>query len=71
MVPQFSPFVYWAQTATQITFKIDLKDAREPSIKLAAKRIEFACEGRGARGEHHYGFNLDLYADIDVDEVRN
>jgi len=65
-----SPFVYWAQTETHISLKIDLKDVKQdPNISIEEKVLSFSGHGRGARGVHDYQFKLDFYEGISPDDT--
>ncbi|XP_028025955.1 very-long-chain (3R)-3-hydroxyacyl-CoA dehydratase [Bombyx mandarina] len=59
-----SPFVYWAQTESTISLKIDLKNALKPDVKVLDNNVIFTAKGTGARGESQYEFNLDLFSNI-------
>lgn len=59
-----SPFVYWAQTESVISLKIELKNVVEPDVKVLDNNLKFSAQGVGARGESLYEFNLDLFAPI-------
>ncbi|CAG9804829.1 unnamed protein product [Chironomus riparius] len=66
-----SPFVYWAQTAEQISLKIDLKDVKEYKIKSDNTKFNFSASGVGARGLQEYKFTLDLLNEIDHEKVKS
>lgn len=59
-----SPFVYWAQTESAVSLKIDLKNVVKPDVKVLENNIKFAAHGVGARGESRYEFNLDIYSSV-------
>lgn len=59
-----SPFVYWAQTESAISLKIDLKNVSDPHVKLVENKITFSAEGTGAQGNNRYEFNLDLFSPV-------
>lgn len=59
-----SPFVYWAQTESAVSLKIDLKNVVEPDVKVLENNIKFSAQGVGARGESRYEFNLDLFSPV-------
>ncbi|XP_048507005.1 very-long-chain (3R)-3-hydroxyacyl-CoA dehydratase isoform X2 [Athalia rosae] len=63
-----SPFVYWAQTETQVTLKVDLTDAKDPAVDLKETSLKFVANGQGARGPHSYAFSLDFHSAIDPEE---
>lgn len=61
-----SPFVYWAQTESVISLKIELKNVDKPDVKVLENNLKFSAKGIGARGENGglYEFNLDLYSTV-------
>lgn len=59
-----SPFVYWAQTESAITLKIDLKNVVDPNLKVLEDNIKFTAQGIGAHGQSQYEFTLNLYSAI-------
>ncbi|CAL4122238.1 unnamed protein product, partial [Meganyctiphanes norvegica] len=61
------PFIYWAQTETKITLKIDLRNVQSPIVDLREKSLEFSAVGVGAQGEKKYSASLDFYGYIDTD----
>uniref|UniRef100_A0A336MJD7 Very-long-chain (3R)-3-hydroxyacyl-CoA dehydratase n=1 Tax=Culicoides sonorensis TaxID=179676 RepID=A0A336MJD7_CULSO len=63
--PLLSPFVYWAQTETYISLKVDLKDVKNPKVFLRKDQLSFVGYGHGAKGVHEYKFNLDFYKPVD------
>ena len=60
-----SPFVYWGQTGSVLTLRIDLKRTINPIIELTERRLAFSGEGYGARGQNQYMFSIDFYDEID------
>ncbi|XP_046428692.1 very-long-chain (3R)-3-hydroxyacyl-CoA dehydratase isoform X1 [Neodiprion fabricii] len=63
-----SPFVYWAQTESQVTLKVDLTDVKNPGVDLHEKKLKFVANGQGARGPDSYAFTLDFHSGIDPEE---
>nr|CAD7399722.1 unnamed protein product [Timema poppensis] len=63
-----SPFVYWAQTESNLTLKVDLKDVKNPDVHLENKKLQFGAQGYGARGLNKYAFTLDFHSAIDPEE---
>ncbi|KAH9640789.1 hypothetical protein HF086_001950 [Spodoptera exigua] len=59
-----SPFVYWAQTESTISLKIELKNVVDPDVKVLENNVKFSAQGVGARGESLYEFNLDLFSSV-------
>ncbi|KAF9803659.1 hypothetical protein SFRURICE_003371 [Spodoptera frugiperda] len=59
-----SPFVYWAQTESTISLKIELKNVVDPDVKVLENNLKFSAEGIGARGESLYEFKLDLFSPV-------
>ena len=39
MTKTLAPFVYWAQTESEVLMRVDLKDVQEPSITLGRGHI--------------------------------
>ncbi|CAG0894220.1 unnamed protein product [Darwinula stevensoni] len=68
--PVRCPFVYWAQSASQITLKVELKDSTKPKWNLGEKEVEFEALGTGAHGESRYTFKLSLYKAIVPQECK-
>ncbi|XP_063704602.1 very-long-chain (3R)-3-hydroxyacyl-CoA dehydratase [Culicoides brevitarsis] len=69
MPDQLSPFVYWAQTETHLSLKVDLKDVKtNPFVSLRKDQLAFAGHGHGAKGVHDYKFHLDFFNDIDAEK---
>ncbi|XP_067008173.2 very-long-chain (3R)-3-hydroxyacyl-CoA dehydratase isoform X2 [Anabrus simplex] len=60
-----SPFVYWAQTESNVTLKVELKDVKNPDVTLLEKNLQFTAEGHGAKGPHNYGFSLNFHSAVD------
>lgn len=59
------PITYY--TITGIEPKISHPcHVQNPSVNLEPNRIQFACLGKGARGEHSYGFRIDLFESINT-----
>lgn len=65
MTDNLSPFVYWAQTESCVTLKVDLKDVKDPQVKLTPNKLHFSAHGQGAKGPHNYSFLLDFHSPID------
>jgi len=59
------PFVYWAQSMTEITLRVDLKDVKDPDIQIEEEEIEFSSLGTGSQGQHKYQFVLEFYLPVD------
>jgi len=59
------PFVYWAQSTTEITLRVDLKDVKDPDIQIEEEEIEFSSLGTGSHGHHKYQFVLEFYLPVD------
>ncbi|KAK4295498.1 hypothetical protein Pmani_031936 [Petrolisthes manimaculis] len=67
---QLSPFVYWAQTDTTITLRIELRNVQSPYVDLQEQSLSFSAVGHGAQGEKKYGFNLRLLRLIDTESSK-
>ncbi|XP_005179424.1 very-long-chain (3R)-3-hydroxyacyl-CoA dehydratase [Musca domestica] len=68
LVKHLSPLVYWAQTAYQITLKVDLKDAEFADVDFTPTKLQFLAKGIGARGLNEYAFEITFYGFIDDEE---
>ncbi|XP_076675493.1 3-hydroxyacyl-CoA dehydratase 2 [Andrena cerasifolii] len=68
MADILTPFVYWAQTESQITLKVDLTDVKGLSVDMEERKLRVAAHGQGARGLNNYGFNLDLHSSINTEQ---
>lgn len=71
MTDVLSPFVYWAQTRNCISLKIELSEAKNTNISLESDRLAFSAYGKGARGEHKYGFCLSFFSKVDTNVSQN
>lgn len=60
-----SPFVYWGQTESTVSLRVDLKRAVNPVIELTDKKLSFSGEGYGARGQCQYLFHIDFFDQVD------
>jgi len=69
MAKVLCPFVYWAQSSTEITLRVDLKDCKDPDIQIEAEEIEFQAVGVGSHGEQRYRFLLEFYLPVDKDSA--
>ncbi|KAK7081021.1 hypothetical protein SK128_016016 [Halocaridina rubra] len=78
-----SPFVYWAQTDTTITLRIELRNVQNlygnnsknlslqsPHVDLQRDSLSFTAVGNGAQGENNYSFHLKFLKEIDTEESR-
>ncbi|XP_068203488.1 very-long-chain (3R)-3-hydroxyacyl-CoA dehydratase [Palaemon carinicauda] len=65
-----SPFVYWAQTDSTITLRIELRNVQSPNVDLQTETLSFNAVGNGAQGERNYGLNLRFFKSIDTDASR-
>lgn len=59
-----SPFVYWGQTESTLSLRVDLKRTVNPLIELTAGKLKFSGEGYGARGQNQYLFHIDFFAHV-------
>ena len=69
MSRSFSPFVYWAQSNSEVSLRIDLKDVKEPDVTIEEDEIEFACVGTGGQGLQKYEFVLEFYLPVDKESA--
>src|SRR5688572_15970299 len=63
-----SPFVYWGQTESTLSLRVDLKRTINPIIELTDKKLHFSGEGYGARGQNQYLFHIEFYAEVNAQE---
>ena len=61
----YSPFVYWGQTESTLTLRVDLKRAENPLVELTECKLSFSGCGYGARGQSQYLFHIEFYDEID------
>lgn len=61
---KLSPFVYWAQTESAISLKIDLRNVSDSHVNLLENKITFSAQGVGAHGDSKYEFSLDLFSSV-------
>ncbi|GFS60649.1 very-long-chain [Nephila pilipes] len=63
---KLSPFVFWAQTESNISLRVSLQDVSEPDIKTYNDSIEFSAHGIGANsGRNEYYFKFVFFKEID------
>ncbi|XP_028162910.1 very-long-chain (3R)-3-hydroxyacyl-CoA dehydratase-like [Ostrinia furnacalis] len=62
-----SPFVYWAQTESSVSLRIDLKNVESPDFAVLEDKVKFSAIGVGAHGKCKYEFGLNLYSPIKTD----
>merc|ERR1719334_982963 len=63
-MPTLAPFVYWAQSNTEVFLRVDLKDVKDPTICLEEEEIDFSAVGVGSQGEKQYNFVLEFYLPV-------
>jgi hypothetical protein len=63
------PFVYWAQTETDIFLKVDVKNVQgEPDVCIEEDEIEFTARGIGSQGDgllQKYHFVVEFFLPVD------
>jgi len=62
-----APFVYWAQSNTEVSLRVDLRDVAEPEVQVEEEEIDFVAVGMGSHGEQRYSFTLEFYLPIRKD----
>jgi len=68
MAKTYAPFVYWAQSESDVLLRIDLKDVVDPDISLEEEEIEFSAIGTGSAGEKiNYHFLVEFFLPIKKD----
>jgi len=78
-MPELNPFVYWAQTETDICLRVDLKDLKDTEISIEEDEIEVSTLGVGAQGcedgRQRYHFVIEFFLPINTDlsnyQIRN
>ncbi|XP_068595860.1 very-long-chain (3R)-3-hydroxyacyl-CoA dehydratase [Brachionichthys hirsutus] len=55
-----TPLVYWAQRHEEIYLRVDLTDAQNINVHVDEKVLHFRAQGRGAKGQSEYEFNLEF-----------
>jgi len=63
-MPVLAPFVYWAQSNTEVFLRVDLKDVKDQTICLEEEEIDFSAVGVGSQGEQQYNFVLEFYLPV-------
>ena len=63
------PFVYWAQTETDVFLKVDVKKVEEkPNVCIEEEEIEFTAKGIGSQGDglvQKYHFVIEFFLPVD------
>lgn len=62
---ELSPFVYWAQTESQVSLRVDLTNAETPDVVLNEDELKFVSVGLGAKGRNEYRFVLKFFMEVD------
>lgn len=62
---ELSPFVYWAQTESHVSLRVDLKNAESPKVDLNEDQLIFTSVGLGAKGRNEYSFALEFFLKVD------
>ena len=73
-MPELKPFVYWAQTETDICLRVDLKDMLDTEVSIEEDEIEISTLGVGAQGgdegRQRYHFVIEFFLPIINEESR-
>ena len=73
-MPELNPFVYWAQTETDICLRVDLKDMKDTEITIEEDEIEVSTLGVGAQGcedgRRRYHFVIEFFLPIDAEQSK-
>lgn len=63
------PFVFWAQTESDIFLKVDIKKVQgEPNVNIEEEEIEFTARGIGSQGDglvQKYHFVIEFFLPVD------
>lgn len=74
MTSELKPFVYWAQTESDICLRVDLKDIKNAEISIEEFEIEVAALAIGAQGSddgrRRYHFVIEFFLPINKDKSR-
>ncbi|KAG8180031.1 hypothetical protein JTE90_026633 [Oedothorax gibbosus] len=63
---RLSPFVFWAQTESNISLRVSLQDVSPPQIETSTNTLEFTAQGTGANaGRNQYYFKFVFFKDVD------
>ena len=73
-MPDLKPFVYWAQTETDICLRVDLKDIKDAEVTIDEDEIEVSTMGIGAQGgsegRQRYHFVIEFFLPINTEDSR-
>ena len=71
---ELKPFVYWAQTETDICLRVDLKDMQDTEVSIEEDEIEISTLGVGAQGgdegRRRYHFVIEFFLPIDTENSK-
>ncbi|XP_067411653.1 very-long-chain (3R)-3-hydroxyacyl-CoA dehydratase 3 isoform X1 [Emydura macquarii macquarii] len=56
--PSLTPHVHWAQRHSELYLRVELSDVQSPDIAIADNVLHFKAQGRGAKGDNVYEFQL-------------
>ncbi|XP_071752594.1 very-long-chain (3R)-3-hydroxyacyl-CoA dehydratase [Centroberyx gerrardi] len=59
-----TPLVYWAQRHEDIYLRVELIDAQNIDVSVHENVLHFRAQGRGAKGENEYAFNLEFHLPV-------
>ena len=69
---ELKPFVYWAQTESDICLRVDLKDMQDTDVLIEEDEIEISTLGIGAQGgdagRRRYHFVVEFFLPINAEE---
>ena len=69
---ELKPFVYWAQTESDICLRVDLKDMQDTEVLIEEDEIEISTLGIGAQGgdagRRRYHFVVEFFLPINAEE---
>ena len=69
---ELKPFVYWAQTESDICLRVDLKDMQDTEVVIEEDEIEISTLGIGAQGgdagRRRYHFVVEFFLPINAEE---
>lgn len=60
-----SPFVYWGQTDSCVSLRVELKNVINPVINLSEESLSFEGTGHGSKGVNLYTFDIKFLEKVD------
>ena len=74
IMPDLKPFVYWAQTETDVYLRVDLKAIKDTEVTIDEDEVEVSTLGIGAQGgvegRQRYHFVIEVFLPINTEQSR-